>query len=690
VSHASAAPIIVTAADHRYARSLAQLLLSVERHSDDELPRVVIVDLGLTNGDRNLLARRFPWCGVEPFPFDAHPAHVRHLEICAWKPIAIDETVRHHGGPVLWLDSATIIHEPLAAVFDRITHDGLLTLAGQSPIARWCHEATQRFMGASAEDVQARCRSAGILGFDGSRADVRQLVADWRRLALIPECIAPPGATRANHRYDQAILSLLLVRLTPDTTCGKIDSNLAVSGSSRIDGLDEEIDISSVRPLQWASTRNTVAPWVPLALDPIVRAYYAMYKAADRALIRARSSHVIRDAAFAIEDLIARALAGVFLIRATRRGRRFLRAKSDLAGRACHCATAEGDVHVVHSEGLREGCDLVIDYASNVENPDRPQIPLSLLTVRLKPDTTTGETIASQIGAGDTVHVKTDHLDTFVRDILPRAAGPIVLVTGDSDISPIRRFEHLLDDGRLLHWFAQNCDVAYDHPHLTRIPIGLDNPIYTKLEKRLGFAIGAMVGKIPFDATFSHNAMGNQAQLQDVKRRMTRTLDEKPTRVLCTFHRNQQLLPNADTIPDRAEAYAVLRDHPDCDFVEKRLPQQEYWRIHDDFAFEVSPRGRGLDCFRTWECLFLGTIPIVKTSPLDALYRQEQFPVVIVESYDEITSANLRRWKMQLEGCFTPELIRRLSNDYWLERIRGVARSVDEIAQRGVDAGARV
>jgi len=231
-----------------------------------------------------------------------------------------------------------------------------------------------------------------------------------------------------------------------------------------------------------------------------------------------------------------------------------------------------------------------------------------------------------------------------------------------------------LDDDRVLHWFAQNCDVAYDHPRLTRIPIGLDNPIYTKLEKRLGFAIGAMRGKIPFDPTFSHNSMGHQAQLNGVKRRMTRTIEDKPARVLCTFHRNQQLLPNADTIPDRAEAYAVLRDHPDCYVIEKRLRQEEYWRVHDDFAFEVSPRGKGLDCFRTWECLFLGTIPIVKTSPLDALYRQEQFPVVIVESYEEITSANLRRWKTQLEGCFTPELIRRLSNDYWLERIRSASR----------------
>jgi hypothetical protein len=190
--------------------------------------------------------------------------------------------------------------------------------------------------------------------------------------------------------------------------------------------------------------------------------------------------------------------------------------------------------------------------------------------------------------------------------------------------------------------------------------------------------------------------MGDQARLHQVKWQMTRTVGEKPARVLCTFHVNHRLLPDADSIPDRAEAYAALRDHPDCHVIQKRLPQEQYWRAHDDFAFEVSPRGKGLDCFRTWECLFLGTIPIVKTSPLDALYRQEQFPVVIVESYDEITSANLRRWKTQLEGCFTPDLIGRLSNDYWVERIRSASvrgragRLSNDVAQGGVDAGARV
>ncbi len=92
--------------------------------------------------------------------------------------------------------------------------------------------------------------------------------------------------------------------------------------------------------------------------------------------------------------------------------------------------------------------------------------------------------------------------------------------------------------------------------------------------------------------------------------------------------------------------------------------------MHADFAFEVSPRGKGLDCFRTWESLFLGTIPIVKTSTLDPLYLDEGFPVVIVELYREVTAKNLSRWRDCFADKFTPDMIERLTNDYWLGRIR--------------------
>jgi len=145
------------------------------------------------------------------------------------------------------------------------------------------------------------------------------------------------------------------------------------------------------------------------------------------------------------------------------------RRKSDLAGHRCHCPPGAA-LHLVHSEGLREGADIVVDYGSNVGSPHRRQVPVKALA-----------RIAREITAGDIVHVKAELLGQFLAHVFPAIAAPIVLVTGDSDFSPVARFSHLLDDRRIAHWFAQNCDLPGRHPRLTRIPIGFDNPRYTKI-----------------------------------------------------------------------------------------------------------------------------------------------------------------------------------------------------------------
>ena len=633
------------------------MLRSAARHGIDRAHDVVVFDLGLTDGDRRVLAEDFAWCRVEPFLFDRHPAHVRDLPRYAWKPIAVADVVDSRGGLVLWLDSATLFHGPLDPIFAIVERHGVFALAGQTTLGGSCAPGTLARLRVPDGDLVKPYRASGALGFDAARPDIRTLVTAWRDCALDRETISPAGHDRRTHKFDQAIITALLCR-------AEREYHLVLG--------NREIDISSINPVPWISTRNKVPSWMPLALDPAVRGYYALWKAADRVVIRARRDGAWRRAADVAEHHLQAALDRLFLIRAGRRARRWLRDAASLRGRRCHCP-ALMETHLVHSEALREGCDIVVDFGSNVEQPARPQAPVPMLAA-----------VAGGIAAGDAIHVKADLLQSFVESVLPHIGQPFVLVTGDSDVAPVRRFAHLLDDARLLHWFAQNCDLEGDHPRLTRIPIGIDNPIYTKLDKRLGFLAAMLMGRIPFDPTATRNGMGDQVLLRRVRSSATRRFAEKPARALCTFHRNSVLWGNAEAIPDRREACEQLRDQPACHFVTRRMPQRQYWEAHDAFAFEVAPRGNGLDSFRTWECLFLDTVPIVKTSALDALYRQEKLPVVIVESWREVTPANLRRWQADMADPFTGDVRHKLTADYWLGRIHSAAHQGSVSTPRNV------
>jgi len=247
------------------------LLLSVERHAPDH--PVVVFDLGLAPADVRTLARRFPTTELRPFDFHAYPRHVGHLSWCAWKPIAIAQVIRSRPAPILWLDAATIVHAPLDTVFSTITRDGVLTLVGQSPVERWCHPRTLELMRVPPEDRRKRCRIGGVVGLDGSNPTVCDLLVAWRDAALDPEVLNPPGATRATHRWDQALLTNLLYAF-------ERERGLVLR--------DEEADISSIRPVRWVSTRNRVPNWVPVSADAIVRGFYRLYKLADRGVLRVR------------------------------------------------------------------------------------------------------------------------------------------------------------------------------------------------------------------------------------------------------------------------------------------------------------------------------------------------------------------------------------------------------------------
>eukprot|EP01084_Bolivina_argentea_P155807 271510_1 len=52
-------------------------------------------------------------------------------------------------------------------------------------------------------------RNGAIIAFDYDVQWVQQFVEDWKDCAMVKACIAPQGSSRANHRQDQAALTLL-------------------------------------------------------------------------------------------------------------------------------------------------------------------------------------------------------------------------------------------------------------------------------------------------------------------------------------------------------------------------------------------------------------------------------------------------------------------------------------------------
>jgi hypothetical protein len=249
-----------------------------------------------------------------------------------------------------------------------------------------------------------------------------------------------------------------------------------------------------------------------------------------------------------------------------------------------------------------------------------------------------------RLGTSSRLGLRCD-LDNFVRAALPSIQKPFVLITTDgdasvpADIAP-DTVQALLDCPWMVAWYTQNCN-DHSHAKLVPLPIGLDlhTPRFATSPRQLVARLRSLrAGRPP--------------------------LDRIPLRAFCDLG----LRPT----PARREAIFTLRNCNHVDFLYTRLSQRDIWRRYADYPFVLSAPGNGLDCHRTWELLYLGSIVIIKTSPLDPLF--EGLPVVIVKDWNEVADkANLAKWLQQYSGLTDHETIwRRLSPDHVIGQMREV------------------
>jgi len=195
------------------------------------------------------------------------------------------------------------------------------------------------------------------------------------------------------------------------------------------------------------------------------------------------------------------------------------------------------------------------------------------------------------VRAGDLIYVKTDGLRAFA-GVLPRIDVPFGLVTGISDITPLD-FKGLLDDPRLLSWSGANLPLWSEK--VFQVPIG-----FAERERPYGNR-----------ATILAAAGG-------------RPWAEREIDILSTWM--------SDTAPERREIpeAGVHRET-------RRLDYADYLAALGDARYVICPRGNGLDTLRFWETLLVGAVPIVKSGPLDPLFRA--CGAIVVDDWGDLVAA---------------------------------------------------
>lgn len=293
---------------------------------------------------------------------------------------------------------------------------------------------------------------------------------------------------------------------------------------------------------------------------------------------------------------------------------------------------SEADCQIVSSRGIMKSCDI---YSSRPMSSIREVIGYDFSLLR----------------DGQTVYICSSALPHFISTIFPNIKKQFILVTGDCDEScpnelfrSQEEFIRFIESDKIIHWYSQNCIGM--HSKLTQIPIGMD---YHTMSVR------------------DHEWGPKTDPLEQERLLLTIKLSAKPlAQRIVKAYANFHFLMNTKYAYDRKDAINKI-PQSSVFYEPTKVKRLNTWKTQSEYAFVISPHGNGLDCHRTWEAIALGTIPILKTSPLNKMF--EGLPVWIVHDWNQVTESGMLEKIKEYQGKTTLE---KMQLNYWLKKIRNM------------------
>ena len=221
----------VSAASSNHFRELMRVVDHFPKH----LPGVKLVcyDIGLSEPQINILKNKTHVI-YRKFEFEKYPPHIKNLVNYAWKLLLIGELLSEFDG-VMWIDSSIRIYGHFDHILERMVRFNsgalfFLKIVGGHSIAMATNPRMIEYFPVFPKEGLTETMLPGgtILLFNTE--DVQEHIMKWAAVcALVQDCIAPPGSKRncpgnrfwqtprekygGCHRYDQALLSLLVTNL---------------------------------------------------------------------------------------------------------------------------------------------------------------------------------------------------------------------------------------------------------------------------------------------------------------------------------------------------------------------------------------------------------------------------------------------------------------------------------------------
>jgi len=223
-----------------------------------------------------------------------------------------------------------------------------------------------------------------------------------------------------------------------------------------------------------------------------------------------------------------------------------------------------------------------------------------------------------------------------------------VFVTHNSDYH-IESRRYSIRPKKIKKWFALNKD--YEDNNIIAIPIGLES-MYLRINptSHMGKYSSRGNGKDSLEKAIYLDKLAKQK----IKHDKLVYLNINPNTFLSERQHVMSLFGGDSRVTNK-----------------RGLTWQEYYEDIASHKFVLSPRGNGVDCHRTWEALYLRTIPIVKKST--CMNEFKELPILYVDKWEDLGYINLQEKYEEITSKKYD--LGKMKISYWEDQIRD---SLDE------------
>jgi hypothetical protein len=248
----------------------------------------------------------------------------------------------------------------------------------------------------------------------------------------------------------------------------------------------------------------------------------------------------------------------------------------------------------------------------------------------------------SKVNLGDIVFVGNPYMEYFFKNIHPHIQNQYILIQHNGDYHVDEKIAQYIDD-KIFKFYAQIATVK--HEKIISIPIGIEN---------------------------KHHGVEGFPWL--MKQSIPSGTAKKP-RIF--FHFSIQTNPS-----ERGPALEYFKTHPAMDTIHTFVPYNVYKNILASFCFTASPAGNTLGSHRTWEALYLRTIPIVKRTVDAEAWVTLGLPVWIVDDWHELDSYSESELRIKYDNMMSQANFDAIYMDYWEKGIKADQEKIRNIKDK--------